>query len=61
MAAQKTDGSTFERLRREWMEQAGVAFEKMFGTEQQKDLVTFTQREDRVMDLRSGQRCQEYS
>jgi hypothetical protein len=40
-----------DRLRREWLERAGQIFERMFAEDQQKDLVTFTQREDRAVDL----------
>ena len=47
----KTDVSAHERLRREWMEEAGRTFEKMFAADQQEYLVTFTQREDMAMEL----------
>lgn len=57
MATRATDISNRERLRDEWMQRAGQAFERMFDADHQKDLVTFTQREDRVMDL-SGELAQ---
>ena len=40
-----------ERLRVEWMERSAQAFERMFAEDQQQGLVTFTQREDRAVDL----------
>src|SRR5882672_9605981 len=39
------------RLRREFLERAGAAFDEMFDPAQQDQLVTFTQREDRAVTL----------
>src|SRR5829696_8025156 len=40
-----------QRLHREWMERSERAFQRMFAEDQQEGLVTFTQREDRAVDL----------
>ena len=37
--------------RREYMEEAGKAFDQMLGSDGQNGLVTFTQREDRACEL----------
>jgi hypothetical protein len=39
------------RLRREFMQRASAAFERMFGASETDQLVTFTQREDRACAL----------
>src|ERR1700689_5589831 len=39
------------RLRRQFMQQASAAFERMFGDSETEQLVTFTQREDRACAL----------
>lgn len=51
MATQTLNVSSRERLRREWMEQSRQAFERMFAADQQENLITFTQREDRAVEL----------
>jgi len=40
-----------ERLRREFLERAGKGFDRMFGQDQQEVLVTFSQREERAVDI----------
>jgi hypothetical protein len=40
-----------EALKRQWLAHAGAAFDLMFHPEHQADLVTFDQREGRVVDL----------
>src|ERR1700719_3685669 len=47
----KPDGRDLERLHREWMERSEQAFQRMFAEDQQEDLVTFSQREKRAVDL----------
>ena len=44
-------GRDLERLHREWMERSEQAFQRMFGVDQQKDLVTFSEREGRAVDI----------
>lgn len=39
-----------KRLRRAFMEKAGRAFDAMFDDDQQEQLITMTQREDRVLE-----------
>jgi hypothetical protein len=39
------------RLRHQWLQRAAVAFEQMFGEDQQDELVTFTQREKKACAL----------
>ena len=39
------------RLHREWMERSEKAFQEMFGEDQQKNLVTFSEREERAVDI----------
>ena len=39
------------RLHREWMERSEEAFQRMFGEDQQKNLVTFSEREKRAVDI----------
>lgn len=48
---QRVSSQELEQLHREWMERSERAFQKMFAADQQKQLVTFTQREDRAVDL----------
>lgn len=42
-------GKIREQKRREFQEQAGAAFDAMFDEDQQEQLITLTQREDRVL------------
>lgn len=42
---------TRDRLRRQWLQQAEAAFELLFDADQQTQLVTFDQREERVCSL----------
>jgi hypothetical protein len=51
MATSMMGISALDRLRREWMEQAGRTFETMFAADQQAGLITFTQREEMAMEL----------
>jgi hypothetical protein len=44
-------GKQREALRERWLKQAGAAFERMFGKENQDRLVTLTQREDMACAL----------
>src|ERR1700685_2651873 len=46
-----SSGRDLERLHREWMEQSEQAFQRMYGADQQKDLVTFSQREERAVGI----------
>lgn len=41
--------SNHEQLRKEFQEKAGLAFDAMFGSDQQEQLITLVQREDRVL------------
>lgn len=43
--------SPHDRLRQQWLEQAEAVFELLFDPEQQEQLVTFDQREERVIAL----------
>lgn len=42
--------STREQLRKEFQEKAGLAFDAMFDSDQQEQLITLVQREDRVLE-----------
>ena len=46
----------YSARRAAFMEVAGEAYDRMFGVEEQHQLITFTQREDRVLEL--GQKLQ---
>lgn len=41
----------YERLRSEWRRKSDEAFARMFAADQQEQLITFTQREDRAVEL----------
>ena len=41
--------STHEQLRKEFQEKAGLAFDAMFDSDQQEQLITLVQREDRIL------------
>jgi hypothetical protein len=43
--------SPHDRLRQQWLQQAEAVFELLFDPEQQQQLVTFDQREERVIAL----------
>jgi len=42
--------ATREQLRKEFQEKAGLAFDAMFDSDQQEQLITLVQREDRVLE-----------
>jgi uncharacterized protein with PIN domain len=43
-------GNIREQKRRKFQEQAGAAFDAMFDEDQQEQLITMTQREDRILE-----------
>jgi hypothetical protein len=51
VSEQTRSGPDQEALRRQWLAHAGAAFDLMFHSEHQADLVTFDQREARAVEL----------
>lgn len=47
----RTENTTREQLRQQWLQQAGAAFDLYFDGQQKPPLVTFSQREDRACSL----------